>query len=248
MWNQAQICCLTHVAAICLTKCSHVINETDKFDTWLYHTGKSNVWLTDSSAKDASYQHFWHLVGDILQHCEPVNHLLGAELGCNFVSWWATVVCRHISAFSDKPYSCKGSRIEHISPLLYPGAVDDQRQLLLKTTLRKKMKKRRRNRRTSQHRRVARKQQGEEDELKKKKQTNDGGQKKTAASTLTSWRSDVRKKKKWTLNFLNFSYADAPTVTQIHTLAYTTRTLHQYICIISCGLLHCVALWWCSPH
>lgn len=61
---------------------------------------------------------------------------------------------------------------------------------------------------------------------------------KNGAPTLKSWRDDVGKKI-WTLNFLNFSYADAPTVTQIHTLAYTTRTLHEYICIISCGLLHC---------
>lgn len=33
-----------------------------------------------------------------------------------------------------------------------------------------------------------------------------------------SWMSDEGKKI-WTLNFFNFSYADAPTVTQVHTLA-----------------------------
>lgn len=90
----------------------------------------------------------------------------------------------------------------------------------------------------SQHRRVARRQLGEEDELKKNKTMED---KRRRTSPLKSWRNDAGKKI-WTLNFLNFSYADAPTVTQIYTLAYTTCTLHQNIRIISCGLLLCVAL------
>lgn len=91
----------------------------------------------------------------------------------------------------------------------------------------------------SQHHRVGRRWQDEEDELKKKekKKKEKGGQK--TLFIQQSWRNDVGKNIWTLLNFLNFSYADAPTVRHIHTLAYATCTLHQYICIISCGLLHC---------
>lgn len=64
---------------------------------------------------------------------------------------------------------------------------------------------------------------------KKKKKKDDRGQKKTL-SILKLWRNDVGKKI-WTLNFLNFSYADAPyCYTNSHSCIHHMHTASVHLC------------------